>query len=482
MSGALWFASPPEVHSALLSTGPGAGPLLAAAAGWDALAEQYGETAGELRQILAAVQAGTWQGPTAQRYVDAHRPYLGWLQDGQAVSATTATRMQLAATAYVVALGEMPTLAELALNHSTHALLVGTNFFGINTIPIAVNEADYVRMWAQAATAMSVYDGVASAAQAATPRLSPVPPILTTGNLVDGILKVLIPAPVFEVIDALGNLSLGEILTLLITNPAAAITVLTPLFTALGALVGYVSTSLTLFALQIGSALLLFAPGLAIPLAVALSDPSRLAQLVEVVPARQFPPITDHPAPAQLPVKEIPLTSASGTMSAAAPIPSATPATGGPPPTPTGLGPAGPLLYAVTAADVRPPRPPTAQECEYGQTSYATAAALAAVTRTDAALSRRRRRRRQDLANGARMHVYEYPESSVPLLRHRAPAAKGAAPVTPPTEHGSGGIGRSGAIDHVGASARGYLRLDASVEGHDAPPSRPLLPGSWPPA
>ena len=168
MIGPLWFAFPPEVHSSLLFAGDGPGSLLAAPRHGSACRGIHG-CRNRTHRAAGGAQAAEWQGPSAEQFVAAHQPFLSWLGQASAVATSAATGHEVAAAGYASALASMPTLAELAANHATHGALMATNFFGINTIPIALNEGDYLRMWVQAATTMSTYQAVAEETFATVP-------------------------------------------------------------------------------------------------------------------------------------------------------------------------------------------------------------------------------------------------------------------------------------------------------------------------
>ncbi|WP_156669630.1 PPE domain-containing protein, partial [Mycobacterium sp. E3339] len=53
---------PPEINSALMYSGPGSGPLLAAAAAWNALAAELDAAASSYGSVLAGLDDGPWQG------------------------------------------------------------------------------------------------------------------------------------------------------------------------------------------------------------------------------------------------------------------------------------------------------------------------------------------------------------------------------------------------------------------------------------
>ena len=183
MTAPVWMALPPEVHSAQLSSGPGPGGLLAAAA-----VVEFVERRPTPRWPTNSARPwprrrpGRGRGRAPSSTWPRMLPYLAWLMRASANSAAAAAQQETAATAYTAALAAMPTLPELAANHVIHGVLLATNFFGINTIPIALNEADYARMWVQAATTMTTYQAVSTAAVASAPQTDPAPIIVAASG------------------------------------------------------------------------------------------------------------------------------------------------------------------------------------------------------------------------------------------------------------------------------------------------------------
>jgi PPE-repeat protein len=166
---------PPEVNSGRMYAGPGSGPMLAAAAGWDGLAVELQSTAASYGSAISELTGGPWLGSSSASMAAAAAPYMDWMTTAAGQAEQTATQAKAAAAAYEAAFAMTVPPPLIAANRSLLMSLIATNIFGQNTMAIAATETDYAEMWAQDAAAMYGYAGSSAAASTLTP-FTPPPP------------------------------------------------------------------------------------------------------------------------------------------------------------------------------------------------------------------------------------------------------------------------------------------------------------------
>ena len=166
-------ALPPEINSGRMYTGPGPGPMLAAAAAWDALGAELHSTAASYASTIDNLTAGTWQGPTAIAMAAAVTPYVSWISATATGAEQAAAQARIAVGAYETAFAATVPPPVVAANRALLLSLIATNILGQNTPAIAATEAQYLEMWAQDAAAMYCYAETFSAATQLTPFTEP---------------------------------------------------------------------------------------------------------------------------------------------------------------------------------------------------------------------------------------------------------------------------------------------------------------------
>ncbi len=164
---------PPEINSARIYAGPGAGPLLAAGQAWAGLADGLYTAAAAYQSAVSQLTSGLWTGPSSASMTAAAATYLDWLSTVAAQAEETAGQATAAVAAYEAAFAMTVPPPSVAANRSLLAALAATNFLGQNTPAIAATEAQYAEMWAQDALAMYNYAASSAAATVLTPFSSP---------------------------------------------------------------------------------------------------------------------------------------------------------------------------------------------------------------------------------------------------------------------------------------------------------------------
>jgi PPE-repeat protein len=166
-------ALPPEINSGRMYAGPGSGPMMAAAAGWDALAAELGTATTGYGSVISELTSAPWVGPASAAMLAAASPYVAWLSATTTQAEQAGVQARVAAAAYETAFAMTVPPTVIAANRTLLMALIATNFFGQNTPAIMATEVEYVEMWAQDAAAMYGYTASSAAATLLHPFTEP---------------------------------------------------------------------------------------------------------------------------------------------------------------------------------------------------------------------------------------------------------------------------------------------------------------------
>lgn len=231
---------PPEINSALIFGGPGAGPLFEAASAWDGLAVELSSSASSFHTTVSDLAGSAWLGPSSMSMTAAAAPYVEWLVIAAAQAEVAALQARIAALAFEGALVATVPLPQVLANRTRLLVLIATNFFGINTAAIAQTELEYVEMWAQDVAAMLGYHAGAQSMAQALPEFS-VPPAALGGSAPSADLAGLaglVTAPLsfasqfFQGLSSLGTAFVSELQSVFgALSPAVSMLTSTPVAT-----------------------------------------------------------------------------------------------------------------------------------------------------------------------------------------------------------------------------------------------------------
>ena len=91
---------PPEITSALMYAGAGAGPLMAAATAYNNLAAELSTTATQWESVVSTLTTEQWTGPGSAAAATAAQPIVSWLTTSAAALEQAGTQAMASAAGW----------------------------------------------------------------------------------------------------------------------------------------------------------------------------------------------------------------------------------------------------------------------------------------------------------------------------------------------------------------------------------------------